>query len=473
MDQSPLEKGAVKRSTFLSQLPESSLQRLLEHAQQVTLDTGQILIAEGSQPDCFYVVIDGDFEILKYSAGQNVVVSYSGNGEILGEMSLIENTPRSFTVKAVRRSVVQKIDMGLFNEVVLSSPSTALALLRTVIDRLRVAETMLKQQEKLASLGTLAAGLAHELNNPAAAAQRSTNLLKKSINSWLQTQRDLDGLVLEPEKLKHLLSRFQGDIESDSSQKIEENLLDRSDRESSIQNWLENQAIDSAWEISPLLTDSGWDVASLEGWFQPFPSDQIPVILRWLAMGYDVHNLLGEIATSTAQISEIVAAVKQYSYLDQAPQKEIDIHDGLESTLVILKHKLRPGITVNRQYSTGLPTIEAYAGELNQLWTNLIDNAVEAMQGFGKLILRTYQENEWIVVEVKDNGPGIPEQIIPRLFEPFFTTKMPGSGTGLGLHISYSIVQKHRGRINVHSTPGDTCFKVSLPIKGIGEELSS
>jgi signal transduction histidine kinase len=189
-------------------------------------------------------------------------------------------------------------------------------------------------------------------------------------------------------------------------------------------------------------------------------------LVRWLAAGCLVHSLQDEVGQSAARISQIVKAVKSYTYLDQAPVQEVDVHEGLESTLVILRNKLKSGVSVTRQYATDLPRIEAYASELNQVWTNLIDNAIDAMGGQGELVLRTYARDGQVVVEVQDTGPGIPEEIRPRLFEPFFTTKPPGSGTGLGLHIVYDIVaNKHGGEIHLISRPGATCFQVVLPVQ--------
>jgi signal transduction histidine kinase len=191
----------------------------------------------------------------------------------------------------------------------------------------------------------------------------------------------------------------------------------------------------------------------------------LPVIVRWLGNSALIFSLLGEIAQSSERISEIVKAVKSYSYLDQAPVQEIDIHEGLENTLVILRHKLKEGIHITRDYATNLPHIEAYGSELNQVWTNLIDNACDAMKGKGELGIKTYLQNDHVIVEITDNGSGIPESIQPRIFEAFYTTKPPGVGTGLGLHISYNIIQKHHGTIHVTSQPGATTFQVTLPIR--------
>lgn len=459
-----MDAANISQVSFLSQLPPEQINRLLENAEELTLEAGQVLMEEGSLPDSFYVVLDGDFDIIKRSTEGDIIVSRTGSGEILGEMSLIEDVPRLYTVQATRPSEVLKIGMELFKDVLMSSPATSMALLRTVMERLRVAQTMLGQKERLASLGTLAAGLAHELNNPAAAAGRSADQLRSTINDWMQARSDLDALHLDQETMEELQGRLYQDVLHDQHPDSLNDPLECSDREEEIMDWLEDQGVEEAWESAPILAAYGWNVEELRGWCGRFDQQQIPVIVRWLTIGYSIHNLLDEIADSTERISEIVSAVKSYSFLDQAPQKEIDVHEGLESTLVILRHKLKSGITVRKEYDRSLPRITAYAGELNQLWTNLIDNAIDAMGGKGELTLQTYRENDMLVVEICDNGPGMPKTVLDRIFEPFFTTKGPGAGNGLGLHISYHVVQKHRGKIEVSSEPGNTRFKVSLPI---------
>jgi signal transduction histidine kinase len=326
-------------------------------------------------------------------------------------------------------------------------------------------EGMLKQQEKLASLGTLAAGLAHELNNPAAAAGRSSALLRQTIDEWLRARSDLDTLNLDESLNNLVMNRLRVDIVRNDLAGQAVDPLVRSDREQEVESWLEANSIDEAWEVAPLLVSFSWQVPDLVKWLAAFEAKHLPIILRLLVTGYKVYSLLGEINHSMEQITEIVSAVKDYSYLDQAPLQRIDLHAGLESTLIILKHKLKQGIVVKRDYDLDLPFIEAYGSELNQVWTNLIDNAIDSMDGKGELRLRTYREGEQAVVEIEDNGPGIPEEVLPRLFEPFFTTKEVGKGTGLGLSVSYNIVQKHRGKIEATSKPGETRFLVRLPLQ--------
>jgi signal transduction histidine kinase len=359
---------------------------------------------------------------------------------------------------------VLRISSDQFKHIVMTNPALSLELLRTVMVRLRNTEAMLGQREKLASLGTLAAGLAHELNNPAAAARRSASLMRSTVIEWLDTRQGVDALNMDPYLNEAILSRLRSDILLHDHHDLRFDPLERSDRESEIERWLEEKGMFDAWEHVSVLVEYGWDREALETWAAEFSPEQIPVILRWLATGYTVHSLLDEINQSTERVSEIVSAVKAYAYLDEAPKKEIDIHEGLENTLIILKHKLKQGITIQREYDRTLPRLEAYASELNQVWTNLIDNAIDAMDGHGVLTLRTYREANQIVVEVADNGVGISESTMQHLFEPFYTTKEPGKGTGLGLHVSYNIVKKHHGAITVQSKPGDTRFKVSLPL---------
>jgi signal transduction histidine kinase len=243
--------------------------------------------------------------------------------------------------------------------------------------------------------------------------------------------------------------------------------LDKIDLVDQLQDWLEANGIESAWEFAPAMVNFGWDAESLESLKE---SKFFKLSIRWLGEGCAMTELLNEVQETTSRLSQIVRAMKAYTYLDQAPLLEVDVHEGLENTLVIMQHKLKQGVTVKREYTKDLPHIEAYASELNQVWTNIIDNAVDAMDGQGEIVLRTYAEDRNVVVEIVDNGPGIPEDILTRIYEPFFTTKPPGKGTGLGLHISHDIIaNRHRGQLLVESEPGETKFKAVLPIKMRGE----
>ena len=459
-------------AAFLRQLPlfagltDERLNWLLERATLEPIAHGQILIEEGSAPDALYVIVEGAVDIVKRAVGQDVHLAVRGRGEMLGELSLIGNEPRSATVRAREDGRLLKISRELFEALLCDNAGTAMVILQTIMKRLRNTESMVRQQEKLASLGTLAAGLAHELNNPAAAARRSAGLLGQTINSWLAARGALDRLSLAPELSGIVLSRLREDLAAaHPHEQAGASALDRSDREYAVESWLDTLGLEDAWEYAPPLVSFGWDQPKLAAWTASFAAEEIPVIVRWLAVGYLVHGLLDEVVDSTERISEIVKAVKVYSHLDQAAMKETDVREGLESTLTILKHKLKQGITVIRDFAPDLPRIDAYPGELNQVWTNLIDNAIDAMQGHGVLRLVARIEGDRLQVEIADNGPGIPAHVLPRIFDVFYTTKAPGEGTGLGLHVSANIAQKHGGDIAVDSKPGNTRFVVRLPLR--------
>jgi len=455
----------VRRLPLFEGLAVEDLNRLLEMAEAVQLEAGQLLMVEGETGDSLYVVLDGDFEISKRSGGQDLVIAVRGQGEVLGEMSLLNRAPHSASVRALRRSDLLRISRDSFEQLLAASSAAALAMLHTVSGRLRHTETMLRQSEKMASLGTLAAGLAHELNNPAAAARRSADHLRRAVDDWILRTEELLEQPMDETERAALLARAKASV-SHPSETASLDPLARSDREEELQTWLEGRGIAESWDLAPPLVEAGWDRTRLEAMVDRLPPAPAAALLRWAAGAHAVAALLHEVSQSAERISEIVRAVKAYSYLDQAPVLEVDVHRGLEDTLVILRHKLGAGISVRRDFAPDLPRIEAYASELNQVWTNLLGNAIDAMDGQGEIRLHTHAEDDRIVVEVSDDGPGIPEAIQPRIFDPFFTTKAPGVGTGLGLHISYNIiVHKHQGQIRVFSRPGETRFQVSLPVR--------
>jgi signal transduction histidine kinase len=325
-------------------------------------------------------------------------------------------------------------------------------------------EVMLRQSEKLATLGKLSAGMAHELNNPAAAAQRGAAQLQATFSHLQQTHLKLGELNLSDSQLESLL-RLDELAQQRAKQPADMDSLARSDREQELETWLDGQGVENAWAVAPTLVSLGYDNEALNTLVANFTADPFCAVIDWLNDTYTIYSLLEEIGQGAGRISEIVKALKGYTYLDQAPIQTVDLHDGLDSTLVILRSKLKPGITVHREYDEALPHIQARGSELNQVWTNLIDNAIGAMNGEGEITLRTRSDEQWVIVEIEDNGSGIPEENLPSLFDPFFTTKAPGEGTGLGLNISHNIiVQKHQGRIDVASQPGKTRFEVRLPL---------
>ncbi|HKZ54868.1 MAG TPA: ATP-binding protein [Anaerolineales bacterium] len=455
----------LRRLPLFGGLSGDDLQRLCEMAEEFTIRPDNLLIEEGAPGDSLYIVLEGEFEISKHAGQDRVVIATRGAGEVIGEMSLLAQSPRTANVRALRESRVLMISQASFKQLLSRSPDAVLAILATFTSRLRDSESLLRQHEKMASLGTIAAGLAHELNNPAAAMQRSAAQLREELESWQSATARLFALGLTPSEIE-TLARLRTELAGRVGAPASLDILALSDREAELQDWLEERDLPEAFEIAPALVASGWDVESMAGLSASFSAEKVAPVARWLGIGCLVHGLIEELRISSGAISELVRAVKAYSFLDQAPVQDVDIHEGLENTLVILRHKLEAGIHIVREYAPDLPRIEAYASELNQVWTNIIDNAIDAMQGKGELSIRTYPEDAHVVVEIQDSGPGIPQEVEKRIFEPFFTTKPQGIGTGLGLHISYNIVvQKHKGQLRVSSSQEGTCFQITLPFR--------
>ena len=452
----------LRKSPLFEGLSDEELQRLMDMAQPRSVRAGEVLIKQGELGDAAYVVLSGEFEIQK-QAGQSLIkIDVRNPGDVVGEMALLSSTPRNATVLAKTDSETMRIPKEAFEKLLSSSTTATLAVLHWVMARLSQNESLLHQQEKMASLGTMSAGLAHELNNPAAAAQRSAAELSKTLIRWQSLTHQMEAAAFQNHQAQWL-----DDFMKDAARRFESPLkldaLDKIDMVDQLQAWLEAHSVESAWEFAPAMVNFGWDVKTLESlkstaFFQ--------LAIQWLGVSCLMMGFVSEVQQTTERLSQIVQAMKSYTYLDQAPLLEVDVHEGLESTLVIMQHKLKRGVNIKRDYAPNLPRIEAYASELNQVWTNIIDNAIDAMDGKGEILLRTYSEDNRVIVEITDNGPGIAEEIQSRIFDPFFTTKPPGKGTGLGLHISHDIVaNRHHGQLLLESRPGATKFKVILPLK--------
>jgi signal transduction histidine kinase len=321
------------------------------------------------------------------------------------------------------------------------------------------------QHGKLISLGTMAAGLAHELNNPAAAIGRSATEAREAFQEASEKAAELGGLSLTEDQ-RSFVSGLPQELARGFSSAAPLDSLEVSDLEDELAMWMEEHGVEEGWEISPTLAGAGLDTAWLEGLAERLPEEALGGVLGWLRATMAGDELLREIESGSARISELVGAIKSYTHMDKAASKRVDVHAGLNSTLIMLGHKLKKGdVEVVRDYEKDLPHICGHAGELNQVWTNLIDNAIDAVEGQGRITVRTASENGRVLVEVSDDGPGIPEEVRERIFEPFYTTKDVGKGTGLGLDISYRVVvEDHKGDIQVLSEPGYTRFQVRLPV---------
>ncbi len=326
-------------------------------------------------------------------------------------------------------------------------------------------ENSLQQAKKMATLGTLAAGVAHELNNPAAATKRASQILKTKLSALEEVHIKLSQRVLSDEDLA-LIKLLEKRALNQSSVMNELSALARSDREADIEDWLDDQGFDNDLDMAPSFVDLQFSLDELDHLLSKHDKDNLGAILNWIATIFPVYSLLTEVSEGTSRISEIVIALKNYSFLGQANVLKINLHEGLDNTLVILRNKIKVGIKVVRDYDKNVPEIMAYGSELNQVWTNLLDNAIDAMNGKGEIKIHTSYANGKVCIEIEDNGEGIPAEVLPNIFDPFFTTKSIGNGTGLGLSTSYGIiVEKHKGELSATSKPGKTIFKTLLPVE--------
>jgi signal transduction histidine kinase len=451
----------LRKIEVFSDLHADQLAWLAGKLEEIRLSAGEAFIRPGDPADSLVVILEGEMQFQRADIPDAPVFRASA-GEITGLLPY----SRLREYRGIGRALVPvrlaRLHKNQFPEMLQRMPELGPRLVAIMADRIRETARLETQRDKLAALGKLSAGLAHELNNPAAAAQRATTSLRETLWTVREASIRLARHALSAEQ-REMIVRF----ETEAVQFVPAATLDplaQSDREEQITNWLEPHQVPEAWKLAPVLADAGVQVPRLQDLADQVGKEVLSDALIRIASILKISTLISEIDNSTKRISDLVRAIKEYSYMDRAAMQEVDLHQGLESTLTILGHRLKKGITVVREYDTHLPRICAYGGELNQIWTNLIDNAIEAMQGTGELRLRTALELDRVLVEVRDNGPGIPPEVQPHIFDPFFTTKGVGEGTGLGLDTVCRIVRNHRGEIRVVSQPGDTRFQVYLPV---------
>jgi signal transduction histidine kinase len=458
------------RTLFLFEsLNDDQLRYLSEHGAIEQWPAGSTILTEGEPATCFIVLLSGSIELSRLVHGDDVRLNrteqrgvYAGATQaFMGERATQRYTA---TVRAVSDVELFVLPAETFASMMQQWFPMAVHLLEGLFLGLRNSQLILGERERLLALGSLSAGLTHELNNPAAAAVRATAALRERVTGMRHKLALIADGRLDGRRLHELVEMQEAAVKQAAAAPVL-SALDTSDAEDALAEWLDGKGIAGAWDMAATLVAGGATVAWLDQITSAVGEDMLEPAVRWLTYTVDTELLMREIDDAVTRISGLVAAAKRYSQLDRAPHQTVDVHELLEATVVMLQAKIPPGIQVVTEYDRTLPDIPAYPAELNQVWTNLIDNALGAMNGEGTLTLRTYRDGDSIVVEVADTGIGIPEEIRPRIFEPFFTTKPVGEGTGLGLDISYRIVvNKHHGDIRVESEPGHTVFRVYLPL---------
>ena len=438
-------------------LTEEQVRSLSGYGRERRLEEGDYLFDEKSLVDSFYVVIDGEVGISRLDGAEETRLLTHGRGGFTGGLAVLTGKRSIHRARAVSPARVLEIDSEAFRQVTVERPAVADALVSALAQRMRYTQRTIRQHEKLAALGKLSAGLAHELNNPAAAARRASEDLGSGILAAQLGALEHDarfspaGRKTLADLLREVAARPAATLDP----------LSLGDAGDDLAAWLEDRGVEDAWELAPILAASGVGDGDLEG--LGVTPGQLPGAVRWLAGTLELTELAAEISASVGRISRLVGAMKEYTFMDRASSLEADVVEGIENTLTILGHKLE-GVSVNRDFEEDLPRVPGPGGELNQVWTNLLDNAADAVAGGGSVRVRAFREREAVVVEVSDDGPGIPPEFRNHVFEPFFTTKEVGSGAGLGLDVARRVVRGHGGDITVQSGPWGTSFAVRLPL---------
>lgn len=457
-----MEKGLslheLRQVTFFADLTDEELQWLMQHGELRQFAVGSQVVLQNAPAEFMVVLLQGTLE---FRVAGNPQGFRTEAGAITGLLPFSRMTHFGGTGWASSDLRALFVHKDHFMPMLSAIPTLGPRLVGLLTDRVRNFSQQEMRQEKLASLGKLSAGLAHELNNPAAAAARAASQVTGLLLELERSSARLGALMGEA-GLEKLIDRLAGLKPQPLSP------LDRSEREDELADWLQEQGLNQPYEFAATLVEVGADLAWMQGLKQlkdqVVPQQAMPEVVVWLHTTLRSRALLRVIEDSSARISALVKAIKSYSYMDQAAKQEVSLQEGLENTLALFSYKLKSGINVQRDYAANLPKISAFGAELNQVWTNLIDNAIDAMQGQGTLRLRTAQDGPELLVEIADSGPGIPPELQSRIFEPFFTTKEVGKGTGLGLETVRRIVQHHGGSIRLESSPGHTCFQVRLPL---------
>jgi signal transduction histidine kinase len=441
-------------------LPEDQIAWFLSQSREQHLKAGEIYAKQGDPPDSMFVLLEGEFQWRGEFGGETIVIS-GKVGDVTGALPFSRMKQFTVTGRSVSGGRILRFPSALFPELIQKMPELAQRLVGVMADRIREATRIEQQRDRLVGLGKLSAGLAHELNNPASAAKRAAAQLRETLKRIKDASHELGARELTPTQKSEIEK-----LEASFTQNDEPppNALTVNDLEDQIDSLLRSHGQNDLWQLAAELAQRGIKPASLESLFENLDAVTARAALVRIAASVEIASLLKEIENSTSRIADLVRAIKEYTYMDQSPVQNVDVVKSLETTLTILNHKLKRGVSVQRDYQPTPLLVNSFGSELNQVWTNLIDNAIDAMSGKGELRIRTYRDDGCVVIEIGDSGPGISPEIKAHIFEPFFTTKAVGEGTGLGLDTVQRIVKKHRGNIHVDSKPGDTRFQVWLPL---------
>jgi signal transduction histidine kinase len=441
-------------------LPNDQIEWFLSQTQEFRFHAGEALMNGGDPADAMFVLLEGQLQARGEFAGETMTITVS-TGQVTGRLPFSRMKTFTFGARALTDCHILRFPESKFHELVQKMPELTERLVGMMTDRVRETTRREQQRDRLAALGKLSAGLAHELNNPASAAKRASSQLRDILQKIRDAAHELGRRDLTPTQ-KAEIEKLEATIGAQKETPMD--TLAISDLEDQLDSLLRSHGQNDLWQLAAGLAHRNIQPAMLESLFAELDPGTARAALVRIAAVAEVYGLLDEIESSASRISDLVLAIKEYTYMDQAPVQNVDIVKSLENTLTILNHKLKHGVTVQRDYGRTPLLVNSFGSELNQVWTNLIDNAIDAMKGQGVLRVRIHRDDTCAVVEIGDSGPGIPPEIQPHIFEPFFTTKGVGEGTGLGLDTVQRIVKKHHGTIEVTSKPGDTLFQVWLPL---------
>lgn len=461
VDPSPVPElvAALKRVSVLQGMSEEEYQWLAKNGLERCGRAGSTLFREGDTADAMAIILQGEIQVHRERNGP-MAIFIGRAGQITGLLPFSRMKTYGGRGQATSDVWALLYPRETFDEMLKAVPSMVQRSVSVLLDRTREVTRLEQQAEKLTALGKLAANLAHELNNPASAAQRSAAGLLSELKIYGRHKFDLGSLCLDEKRLKALHSWQRAIVERAAAAKGEASAVEEED----LLNWLQAHAVEDAWKICPDLSEARVTVADLDELDRLMEHTSLSIVLGQFASSRRTERMAQAMVDSTARIFDLIAAVKDYSYMDQAPIQDVDVPQSLETTLAMMQSRLGH-TSIERSIQPGLPRISAYGSELNQVWTAILENALEATHGEGCIRLSVRREGESVVVEIQDDGPGIAPEIQDRIFEPFFSTKAPGDGLGLGLDTVQRIVRRHRGFVTVTSEPGSTCFQVRLPIE--------